>query len=75
MKQVTRPQYYRIKRMIEPLREGRRTWALPNSRDFMRELEVSRRRVARDLDFLLDEENTPIEYQGTRMASDRSVAR
>jgi predicted DNA-binding transcriptional regulator YafY len=66
MKQVTRPQYYRIKRIVELLREGRRTGALPNSRDFMRELEVSRRTVARDLDFLLDEENAPIEYDARR---------
>jgi predicted DNA-binding transcriptional regulator YafY len=61
MKQVTRPQYYRIKRMVELLREGRRTGALPNSQDFMLKLEVSHRTMARDMDSLLDEKNAPIE--------------
>jgi predicted DNA-binding transcriptional regulator YafY len=31
----------------------------------MRELEVSRRTVARDLDFLRDEENAPVAYDAT----------
>ena len=51
MKHITRPQYYRIKRVVEMLREGPQTGQWPNSGDFMRELEVSRRTVARDVDF------------------------
>ena len=57
---------YRIKRVVEMLREGPQTGKWPNSGDFMRELEVSRRTVARDLDFLLDEENAPIAYDNAR---------
>jgi proteasome accessory factor B len=57
---------YRIKRVVEMLREGPQTGEWPNSGDFMRELEVSRRTVARDLDFLLDEENAPIAYDNAR---------
>jgi hypothetical protein len=66
MKASTRPQYYRIKRVVEMLHEGGQTGKWPNSGDFMRELEVSRRTVARDLDFLLDEENAPIAYNSAR---------
>ena len=56
MKAGSRPQYYRIRRMLQMVREGAETGYLPNSSDFMREFEVSRRTVARDLDFLRDEE-------------------
>jgi proteasome accessory factor B len=65
MKEVTRPQYYRLKRVVEMLREGGARGKWPNSSDFMRELEVSRRTVARDLDFLRDEENAPVAYDAT----------
>ncbi len=37
-----------------------------NSSDFKKELGVSRRTVARDLDFLRDDENAPIEYDEFR---------
>jgi proteasome accessory factor B len=66
MKHVTRPQYYRLKRVVEMLREGGTNERWLNSRDFMRELEVSRRTVARDLDFLRDEENAPVAYDAAR---------
>ena len=57
-----KPQYYRIRRMVQIVREGTETGYLPNSSDFMREYEVSRRTVSRDLDFLRDEERAPLEY-------------
>ena len=54
--------YYRIRRMVQMVREGAETGYLPNSSDFMKEFEVSRRTVARDLDFLRDEERAPLAY-------------
>lgn len=48
------------------VREGTQSGYLANSSDFRKELEVSRRTVARDLDFLRDEENAPIEYDESR---------
>ena len=62
MKTKSRPQYYRIRRVLEMVREGTQSGYLANSSDFKNELGVSRRTVARDLDFLRDEENAPIEY-------------
>ena len=47
---------------MEMVREGTQNGYLANSTDFRRELGISRRTVARDLDFLRDEENAPIEY-------------
>ena len=66
MKAGSRPQYYRIRRMLQMVREGAETGYLPNSSDFMREFEVSRRTVARDLDFLRDEERAPLAYDDAR---------
>ena len=66
MKTGSRPQYYRIRRMVQMVREGAETGSLPNSSDFMREFEVSRRTVARDLDFLRDEERAPLAYDDAR---------
>ncbi len=66
MKAGSRPQYYRIRRMVQMVREGAETGSLPNSSDFMREFEVSRRTVARDLDFLRDEERAPLAYDDAR---------
>jgi proteasome accessory factor B len=66
MKAGFRPQYYRIRRMVQMVREGAETGYLPNSSDFMREVEVSRRTVARDLDFLRDEERAPLAYDNAR---------
>ena len=62
MKPASRPQYYRIKRIVDMVREGSEGGYLPNRGDFRRELEVSPRTLARDLDFLRDEERAPIEY-------------
>jgi predicted DNA-binding transcriptional regulator YafY len=66
MKAGSRPQYYRIRRMVQMVREGAVTGYLPNSADFMKEFEVSRRTVARDLDFLRDEERAPLAYDDAR---------
>lgn len=44
------------------VRESNSRGYRPNSGDFRTELGVSRRTVARDLDFLRDEENAPLEY-------------
>ena len=52
--------------MLQMAREGAETGYLPNSSDFMREFEVSRRTVARDLDFLRDEERAPLAYDDAR---------
>ncbi len=62
MKPASRPQYYRIKRIVDMVREGSEAGYLPNRGDFQRELEASPRTLARDLDFLRDEERAPIEY-------------
>jgi len=62
MKAGSRPQYYRIRRMVQMVREGAESGYLCNSKDFMAEFGVSRRTVARDLDFLRDEERAPLEY-------------
>jgi predicted DNA-binding transcriptional regulator YafY len=63
MKGASRPQYYRIRRMLEMIREGTRSGHLPNRRDFCRALEISPRTAARDLDFLRDELRAPIAFQ------------
>jgi len=52
--------------MVQMVREGAETGNLPNSTDFMEEFEVSRRTVARDLDFLRDEERAPLAYDDAR---------
>ena len=66
MKPSSRPQHYRIRRMVQMVREGAETGYLPNSSDFMKEFEVSRRTVAPDLDFLRDEERAPLAYDDGR---------
>jgi len=70
MKAGSRPQYYRIRRMVQMVREGAETGYLANSSDFMKEFEVSRRTVARDLDFLRDEERF---WPGLSIYSSRST--
>jgi len=62
MRAASRPQYHRLRRILEMLREASRTGCFPNCGDFTRELEVSRRTIMRDLEFLRDDENAPIAY-------------
>jgi proteasome accessory factor B len=52
--------------MVQMVRESSETGYLANSGDFMKEFEVSRRTVARDLDYLRDEENAPLAYDEAR---------
>ncbi len=52
--------------MVQMVREGAANGYLANSTDFMNEFEVSRRTVARDLDFLRDEERAPLAYDDAR---------
>jgi len=66
VKAGSRPQYYRIRRMVQMVREGTESGYLPNSSNFMKEFGVSRRTIARDLDFLRDEERAPLEYDDAR---------
>ena len=66
MRPATRPQYHRLQRILEMIREGTRTGCLPNCGHFIRELEVSRRSLMRDLDFLRDDHHAPIAYDDSR---------
>ena len=66
MKTATRPQYHRLQRILEMVREGTRAGSLPNCGHFIRELEVSRRTLMRDLDFLRDDHHAPIAYDDSR---------
>lgn len=66
MKAGSRPQYYRVRRMVQMVREGTDSGNLVNSADFITEFGVSRRTVARDLDFLRDEERAPLAYDDAR---------
>ncbi|HOX03496.1 MAG TPA: WYL domain-containing protein [Candidatus Paceibacterota bacterium] len=65
MKPQNRSQYYRLRRIVEMVREGPASGDGPSSTDFCLELGVSRRTVARDLDYLRDEENAPLAYDAT----------
>lgn len=66
MRSSTRPQYHRLQRVLEMIREGTRAGSLPNCGAFARELEVSRRTLMRDLDFLRDDHHAPIAYDESR---------
>ena len=48
--------------MVQMVREGSGGGEPPNSSNFMAEFGVSRRTVARDLDFLRDEERAQHDY-------------
>ena len=61
-----RPQQYRIRRILEMIREGNSRGELRNTGWFRRELEVSARTIANDLDYLRDDLNAPIEYDPCR---------
>jgi predicted DNA-binding transcriptional regulator YafY len=61
-----RPQYHNLRRIMAMVREGMAGERLPNRSDFRRELEVSRRTLARDLDFLRDAERAPIACEPAR---------
>jgi predicted DNA-binding transcriptional regulator YafY len=52
--------------MVQMVRESSETGYLPNSRDFTGEFGVSGAPSPRDLDFLRDQESTPLEYDEAR---------
>jgi len=66
MKIAKRPQAYRIRRILEMIRAGKRGGGFPNARDFSSELGVSWPTIMRDLDCLRDDEGAPIEYDASR---------
>jgi hypothetical protein len=53
MSAQNRPQHYRIRRMVQMVRESTETGYLANSGDFMKEFEVSRRTVVESAIFFL----------------------
>src|SRR3974390_1475046 len=66
MKIATRPQYHRLQRILEMVREGTRAGSFPNCGDFTRELEVSRRTLMRDLELLRADHRAPIASDDSR---------
>lgn len=62
----TPPQYHNLRRIVAMVREGMAGERLPNRSEFRRELEVSPRTLARDLDLLRDAERAPIAYEPAR---------
>lgn len=74
MRAGSRPQYRRLRRIVDMVTVGMRSGRLPTMADFQRELEASRRTIARDLDFLRMEENAPIAFdaraRGYRLADE-----
>ena len=66
MRAANRPQFYRLRRMLDIIREGTREGRLPNRGTFCRELEIAPRTAARDLDFLREELNAPVAYDAAR---------
>lgn len=66
MKNITRPQVYRIRRIVEMIRQELPGGRLPSAGDFARELDVSWHTIIRDLNFLRDDEGAPIHYDASR---------
>ena len=50
MRAASRPQYRRLRRIVEMVKAGTRSGRLPTMADFQRELEASRRTITRDLE-------------------------
>jgi len=59
---LSRPQHERIHALVRLISEKR----FPNATTFMRELEVDRRTILRDLDYLRDRMGVPIEYDASQ---------
>jgi len=66
MKKVSRPQYYRIQRILALIKSGTINGEYCSATVLARELDVSTRTILRDLDILRDDENAPIEYSPSR---------
>ena len=59
---LTRPQHERLYRIFKMLSDG----GYPNCNDFTDELETTRRTVLRDLDYMRDRMNVPLEFDRAR---------
>lgn len=66
MKNITRPQAYRMRRIMEIIRQAPAQGPLPSASTFAHELEVSWHTVIRDLNTLRDDEGAPIIYDASR---------
>lgn len=66
MKKISRPQAYRMRRIMEMIRKAPREGTLPSASTFARELEVSWHTIIRDLNTLRDDEGAPIVYDASR---------
>lgn len=63
---ISRPQAYRMRRIMEMIRQPRAKGALPSASTFAKELEVSWHTIIRDLNTLRDDEGAPITYDASR---------
>lgn len=66
MKPVSRPQAYRMRRILEMIRQTPPGSPLPSANHFALELEVSWHTIIRDLNALRDDEGAPIVYDPAR---------
>ena len=66
MKNISRPQAYRMRRIMEMIRKAPPEGRLPSASMFARELEVSWHTIIRDLNTLRDDEGAPILYDASR---------
>lgn len=66
MKHASRPQLYRMRRILEMVRQAPAQGPLPSASTFARELEVSWHTIIRDLNVLRDDEGAPIVYDASR---------
>jgi len=66
MKNLTRPQTGRLKRILQLIREGMKRGELASAGRMAQDMDVTWRTVIRDLDYLRDDEQAPIEYDDSR---------
>ncbi len=57
-----KPQYRRLIFIDQKIRQGMQVGRLPNCSSLAEEWEVSRKTIQRDLEYLRDELNAPLEY-------------
>jgi len=61
-----KPQFRRLIHVDERIRRGTQVGSYPNSRELARELEVSRKTVLRDVEYMRYQMDAPIEYHQVR---------
>lgn len=66
MKNPTRPQAYRMRHILETIRQAPAEGPLPSAGSLARALEVSWHTIIRDLNALRDDEGAPIMYDASR---------